>query len=118
MGEAFAFATQAELTHSEARLLAYMALTALDTPNPERGVPARRYFGGREDAAYGLGKIVPPEPDDGAGDAAEIQRQRRNIFESVNTATRVLVSKGALRVVTFGREGRRSEYELTMRVRS
>jgi hypothetical protein len=77
------------------RLLAYMALSSLDTDEPPR------FWGGREAAAIALGRDLPrvldrarSQPATGAG--VEIERQRAAAFQDVKKWTRVLLDAGAI----------------------
>lgn len=108
VGQAYVFALDHSLTANEMRLLAWMALHALD------GDATPKYFMGREQTAIGLGRRIPdaPRPDDPNG--AEVERQRTAAFEAIKTATRGLVKAGAIRNVMRGREGRRAEFQLTL----
>ncbi|WNB84526.1 hypothetical protein [Cellulomonas sp. ATA003] len=97
------------------RLLAYMANVAHDTDSP--GITARRFWGGRDDLAYALGRgILPPAPesDDDSPEAVQARKARHAAYVAVSTAMTCLRKAGAIRPVTRGRSGRRAEYELVL----
>ncbi|WP_143220354.1 hypothetical protein [Actinomadura sp. CNU-125] len=85
------------------RLLVYMALRTRD------GDARPRYYGGREDLAFGLGRRVPD--DDGS---EESRKAREASFKAVKDAVATLTRRGAVRVVARARPGRNAEYELVL----
>jgi len=103
---AYAYACDVPLSPNEFRLLAFMALTALD--REERP----RYFDSREASALGLGRRIV---DEGQGTDAE-KRERAAALEAVKVALRGLVSVGAIVRVRGGRSGQRAEYALVLDV--
>jgi len=108
VGQAVVFAARADLKHTEARLLNFMALTALDSGTPPT------YFAARESSALALGRIVPDQPNADDPDREDIEKSRAAAFEAVRVATQGLVRTGAIRNVRRGREGQRAEYALTL----
>lgn len=101
---AYAYAADVPLYPNEFRLLAFMALTALDADVPPR------YFDSREASALALGRRVPDKSAPGEKEAPE----RVAAFEAVKVATRGLVSLGALEQLRFGHRGQRAEFALRM----
>lgn len=84
------YAQWRQLPHAPFRLLAYMAVVSLDSP--DGNIPARLFFAGREAMAVALGSMPPPEnPDDPA-----VVRERRAAFGRVDRALKELVEKGAV----------------------
>lgn len=105
------YALWGDLDHAPHRLLAYMAVRSLDVP--EAGKPARRFYGGREELAVALGRMLPdPVPGDEA-----VRRERLAAFRAVDRAVAVLVSSGALRVVRHAHTGSTAEYALQLDAR-
>lgn len=92
-------AAQLRLGNRAARLLNHMALERLDEEIP--GLPARRYFGGREMAAVALGFRAP---ENGSPRA----------HQCVKRAVRELVDKGAIRRVRVGGGGCPAVFELNV----
>lgn len=92
------------------RLLGYMALRSRDEDDPPR------FYEGREACALALGKMTPPEP--AAGDktprAVEIRKMRRNDFEAVAVAIRVLIREGAITQAVAPGPGRNAVYDLNI----
>jgi hypothetical protein len=86
------------------RLLVYMALRAKDDDKPPR------YWAGREDLAFGLGRVVPaPKTDDKA-----VQRERAAHFKAVKEAVSVLSKQGAITTEQQPRPGRAAVYVLNV----
>lgn len=81
------------------RLLAYMAVVALDEPTDH--TPARTYWQGRDSLAVGLGRKVPSEPRDGdeSPAAEEVRRDREAIFRAVGRALTELRQANAITTV-------------------
>lgn len=90
-----AYAVWSHLPDREFRLLALMALTALDEPNGSQ--PARHYFGGRDHLALALGR----KPDT-AG------------IRAVQRAIAGLVNAGAIERTCHARDGQRQVYRLNL----
>jgi hypothetical protein len=105
---AFVFAARVPLKPNEARLLLFMAHTALDTDKPPR------YFASREASALALGRMVPDAPDLLDPDSARIEAERAAAFQRVKIATQGLVSLGAISRIRRGREGSRAEFAITL----
>ncbi len=102
------YALWGDLDHAPHRLLAYMAVRALDVST--EGKPARRFYGGREELAVALGRALPdPTPGD-----AEVRRERLAAFRAVDRAVAALVSAGAVRVVRHAHTGSTAEYALQL----
>ncbi|MEF2255629.1 hypothetical protein [Microbacterium schleiferi] len=101
---AYVYAIDVPLNPNEFKLLAWMALTALDDD------PTPRYFDSRESSALALGRRVV---DEGYGDEND-QRERDAAFEAVKVALRGLVALGAILRVKTGRNGFRSEYVIRL----
>ncbi len=97
---AAAYAMWPHLPHRAFRLLAGMAVTALD--DAVDGRPARRYFASERSMAELLG----PVPVDASRDASA--------FRSARAALRDLVDVGAVVRLTAGRRGSRAEFELIL----
>lgn len=104
--QAFGYAVDIPLNPNEFRLLAYMALTALD----EDSTP--RYFDSRESSALALGRRVV---DAGYGDETDA-RKRAAAFEAVKVAIRGLCAIGAITCVKSGKGGQRAEFALNLDV--
>ena len=83
------------------RVLAYMALVAMD----EDAKPC--FWGGWESLALAAGRVVPDRSDD-----AEVTKARRAALKAVNAAVKTLVDRGAVRVKTPAAPGRNATYEL------
>jgi hypothetical protein len=81
------------------RALTYMALRSLDDDDPPM------FWGGREELAFALGKIVPPEPADSdlSARAEQYRKQRASDFQAVKMAVMKLTS---VNVVTLERKSR------------
>ncbi|MCP2255090.1 hypothetical protein LY13_003864 [Prauserella aidingensis] len=101
------YARWSHLDHAPFRLLAYMALTALDTPR--EGKPARRYFGGRDALADALGYAVPATVSDD-----EAQREYARATRNVKKAVGALSRAGAIETVVKPAPGRQGEYALRL----
>jgi hypothetical protein len=101
-----AYALWGDLPDGAFRLLAFMAVTALDEDTP-------RYFGGRESLAYGMGWAVE---DASATDPAAIAK-RESAFKSVKRLTGILKKAGAIHVLRAAAPGRTAEYGLNLRGR-
>ncbi|QIS39074.1 hypothetical protein [Clavibacter capsici] len=108
VGRAFAFAVDHQLPHHEVRVLAWMALRALDTDSPPR------YFAARESTALALGHRVPDEPDPDDPDADAKTAERERAFQRVKVAVRGLVNAGAITRLHAGREGQRAVFAITL----
>jgi hypothetical protein len=98
VARAYRFGSQVALKPNEARLLMYMALTALDTDAEPK------YFASREDSAFALGR------DLANASPAEIA----SAFQQVKVAVNGLMDTGAITRVTRGSAGRRAEYGITL----
>ena len=85
------------------RVLTYMALVSLDDDREPS------YWGGWESLALAAGRLVPPRSDD-----PDTVRVRRAALKAVNGALRLLVERGALRVVRPAAPGRNTTYGLTL----
>jgi hypothetical protein len=83
-----AYARWAHLSHVPFRLLVYMALRSIDDDNPPQ------FWGGREELAHALGRVVPPEPakNDSSARAQQFRKQRAADFEAVKVALRPLAA--------------------------
>lgn len=106
VGAAFVFGTRHDLKGNEARVLAFMALRALDTDTTPR------YFAAREETAQALGYLVPDEPRPDDPDLAAAMRARSAAFRRVSEAITGLIDHGALRVIRRAQTGQRAEYAL------
>lgn len=95
VSRAYAYAARVHLKPNEFRLLAFMALTALDADNPPR------YFASRGQSALALGRMVSDDPSDPETAAA---------FQRVKEAVAGLVAVGAIERTKRGREGQRAEF--------
>lgn len=105
------YALWGDLDHAPHRLLAYMAVRALDVP--AEGKPARRFYGGREELALALGRVLPdPTPGDEA-----VRRERLAAFRAVDRAVAALVSAGAVKVARHAHTGSAAEYALQLDTR-
>lgn len=82
------------------RLLAYMALRALDND------PSPLFWAGREELAFALGRRVPPVTDDMS------KRIRNKHFKAVKDATSILLDRGAVSVAERPAPGRNAVYAL------
>jgi len=82
------FARWVHLPDRSFRLLVYMALRSRDEHRPPQ------FWGGREELAYALGRIVPPEPakNDSSARAEQFRKQRAADFEAVKVGLRVLTA--------------------------
>lgn len=107
VGRAIAFQANHELKPNEYRLLVYMAHTAKDADLPPR------YFGSREASAFGLGRMVPDEPDELDPDREQKAAVRASAFQAVKVALKGLVDVRAIKQLRAGSEGVRAEYALT-----
>lgn len=83
------------------RVLAYMALVSMDED------PAPSYWGGWEALALAAGRVVPDRSDDPG-----MVKVRRAALKAVNSATRTLIDRGAIRVKQAAAPGRNATYEL------
>lgn len=102
---AYAYAVDIPLKPNEFRLLAFMALSALDADE------SPRYFDSREASALALGRRV----EDDSEDISEAdKRERLAAFEAVKTAIRGLVAVGAIVRVKSGRSGQRAEFAIRL----
>lgn len=99
VGRAYAYASRVHLKPNEFRLLAFMALTALDADNPPR------YFASRGQSAMALGRMVSDDPKDPESAAA---------FQRVKEAIAGLIAAGAITRLKRGREGQRAEFALIL----
>src|SRR5215210_4400251 len=82
-------------------LLLYMALRARDSE------PVPRYWGGREDLAYGAGYRLPDKSTD-----ADKEAERGMAFRAVRRTIKDLIRVRAVSVVVVGRKGQPTVYEL------
>ncbi|MEY9851251.1 hypothetical protein ABH923_000929 [Leifsonia sp. EB41] len=107
VGRAIAFQANNDLKPNEYRLLVYMAHTAKDADQPPR------YFASREASAFGIGRMVPDEPD--LVDPRHDQKcaERKAAFQAVKVAVKGLVDVRAIKQLRAGAEGVRAEYALT-----
>lgn len=104
-----AYARWSHLPDRAFRVLAFMALVAMDADTPPI------YFGGRETLSrLGLGRMTPDEParSDRSARAEAYRKQRRADFEAVKSAIRELVDAGPVRVVSGAAPGRTAVYSL------
>lgn len=107
---AYAYAVDVPLNPNEFRLLAFMALTALD--DPKDGRPAKTYFAGREESALALGRRVP---DRGASEDGD--RERTSAFQLLKVALAGLCDLSAIKQLEPARRGKRAaRYELILDV--
>jgi hypothetical protein len=90
------------LSDKAARCLGHMALTALDKEDEARGVAPRRFFGGRNSLAIGIGF---------GGEDANSQAAR----SAVKRALRQLIDSEVVQVWRDGVAGKQSEYYLRIR---
>lgn len=104
VSQAYAFAAGRDISGNEMRLLLFMALSAMDADNPPR------YFASREESAFALGRRVV----DASCEDPVALADREAAFARVKVALRGLVRAGAILRVVNGRNGRRSEYALTL----
>lgn len=112
---AHVFSGWTHLNDTSFRILARMALTALD--KPKAGRPADHYFGGRELLAMALRRPWPPWPGDDA--PVEVQKAcikaRATIYRDVRAAIAELVKQGAIeRIGDDARTGRNQVYRLRL----
>jgi hypothetical protein len=103
---AAAFALWGHLPDDQMRALAYMALRSLDEPNGK--YPARLYFAGREDLAFGLGLEVPTDDDEKA------RKRRAVVYRIVQRRVAKLVKLGAIERMTKAHTGHRQAYRLNL----
>lgn len=102
------YAQWRRLSHAPFRLLAYMAVVSLDSP--DGNIPARLFFAGREAMAVALGSMPPPEnPDDPA-----VVRERRAAFGRVDRALKELVDEGAVKRVKAAGHFSNAHYALNI----
>lgn len=106
--EVYAYAADVPLKPNEFRLLAYMALIAIDPGDPGGRAP-RRYFDSRESSALALGRRVPDE----SGEKADLA-ERHAAFTAVKEALSGLVKLKSIEREKRGGNGRRAEYSLTL----
>lgn len=105
---ALAFMYWGHLGDRPFRVLTRMALISLDKDEPPK------YFAGREDLAFALGREVPPEPDahDESPEAQAARRERTSIFEIVRKAVKVLTDEGVIVSSGDARFNRQATYSL------
>lgn len=84
----------AHLPDRSFRVLSYMAFRVRDEDDPPT------FWGGREELAYSLGRMVPPEPEpsDTSARAVQFRKQREADFQAVKAALRPVIAAGALGV--------------------
>lgn len=97
------FVHWSQLAGGPFRLLTYMALRTKD------GDTRPRFWGGREDLAFGLGRRVPA--DDGT---EESRRAREAAFKATKAAVAVLTRAGAVTLVERARPGHNAVYALNL----
>ncbi|WP_319335106.1 hypothetical protein [Streptomyces soliscabiei] len=103
------YAQWGHLSHAPFRLLAYMGVVSLDSP--DGNIPARLFFAGREAMAVALGTMPPPEnPDEPA-----VMRERRAAFGRVDRALKVLIDEGAVTRVKAAGHFSNAHYALNIR---
>jgi hypothetical protein len=86
------------------RLLIYMAARSMDDDDPPL------YFAGWEELALAGGRIVPGKSDvDG-----EAAKARRSAEVAVSSATKTLIKRGAVKVISRGAPGRNATYALML----
>lgn len=95
-----------DLPDGALRLLAYMAVIALDEDDPPR------FFGGRETMAYGMGWVVA---DKTTTDPVELGKRER-AFKSVHRLVSILKKAGAITTLVDAAPGRTAEYSLNLKV--
>ncbi len=98
-----AYARWGHLDHGPMRVLVFMAVTALDEPEP-------RFWGGREVLSCALGRIVA---DASTTDPEQIA-ERRAAFKALDRMIAPLVKAGAIRVVSRACPGRNAVYALNL----
>lgn len=94
-----AFVHWGDLPATPFRLLVYMCLRSKDGESPV-------YWGGREDLAFALGRVVPE------GDDPESRRARNAAFKAVKDALAVLARRGAISTAERARPGRNAVYRI------
>jgi hypothetical protein len=102
---ALVFARWGQLNHAPFRALTYMAHRSLDNDNPPR------FWGGREEIAFALGRVVPEGLDDSS------IRQRKAALEAVKDVMKALKAAGAVTQVQASKPGQRAVYVLNLRSR-
>lgn len=106
VGLAYSFAANHDLTGNEMRVLAWMALHALDAD-------ARpRYFMAPESTAYSLGYMVADDPLPTSPSYIEDTKRRDAAFRRVRAAITGLAKKNAIVRLNAPRTGHRAEYGL------
>ncbi|WP_460774228.1 hypothetical protein [Microbacterium sp. GXF7504] len=100
--------TRHDLTGNEARVLAWMALHALD--NDARP----RYFMGREQTAMALGYMVPDEVARDHPEHRGISRARAAAFRRVSEAISGLAAHRIIHELRSAHSGQRAEHELRL----
>lgn len=102
------FARWADLPHGPFRVLVYMALRSMDDDKPPM------FWGGREDLALAIGRIVPDEDTSNA----EVTAARNAAFKAARDATTLLTKCGAISEVKGAAPGRRRTFMLNLEART
>lgn len=105
------FAGYSSLPGNQFKVLARMALAALDKPNKER--PAAIYFGGWEPLSMALGRDLPYL----SGDADILTKRRKSLQQEISKICGQLRAAGAIEPVEkHPRMGTRQAFTLTLRL--
>jgi len=97
------FAVWGDLPHAPFRMLAYMALRSMDSDDPPR------FWGGREELAYAIGRPVPEGKDEAAN------RERKTIFGAVKDTQRALKARGAITLLKDAGPGQNAVFAINLR---
>lgn len=98
------FARWADLPHGPFRVLVYMALRSMDNDKPPT------FWGGREDLALAIGRIVPDEDTSNH----EVTAARNAAFKAARDATTLLAKWGAISEMKGAAPGRRRTFMLNL----